>query len=67
MRPVEEEAVSEAVDPLRKFFDDLHHRIDQYPVVTPAGQAWPTLETFDLYNAWLRFNQQRRELRIREE
>lgn len=67
MRPAKGEAVSEAVDPLRKFFDDLGHRIDQYPTLTPAGQAWPTLETFDLYSAWLRFNQQRRELRIREE
>lgn len=59
--------MTNTTDPFRKFFDDLGHRLDLHPTVAPVGQAWPILETHALYNEWLRFNQQHRELRIREE
>ena len=59
--------MTEPADPLRTFFDNLGHRLDQFRTLAPVGYAGPTLDTHDLYNVWLRDNQNRREVRILKE
>lgn len=54
-------------DPLGDFFREIHHRIGLYPDVAPAGDIWPSISTYDLYNVWLRDSQNRRELSILKE
>jgi hypothetical protein len=58
--------MTELTDPLGDFFRELHHRLDLYPTLTPVGQAWPTIATYDLYGVWLRDRQQRREAQLKD-
>ena len=54
-------------DPLGDFFCAISHRLDLFKQIVPVGNTWPTIDTGDLYNQWLRDSHNRREVQLLQE